>query len=44
MARLSPIDEKRQLKILRSSLLKFFAIMQESVLAKVTNSQPEGQG
>lgn len=41
-ARLSPSADRKLLKILRSSVLKFFAIMQDNVLAKVTNSQPDG--
>ncbi len=43
VARLSPREERKLAKILISSRLKFFAIMQESVLAKVTNSQPGRQ-
>ena len=43
VARLSPREDRKAARILISSTLKFLAIMQESVLAKVTSSQPEGQ-
>ena len=42
-ARLSPSADRKLLKILISFVFRFFAIMQDNVLAKVTNSQPEGQ-
>lgn len=42
MAKLSPTAEKKPAKRFTSSVLKFLARAQESVLAKVTNSQPEG--
>ena len=43
VARLSPREDRNPAKILISSRLKFLAIMQESVLASVTNSQPDRQ-
>lgn len=42
-ARLSPSADRKLLKILISFVFRFFAIMQDNVLAKVTNSQPDGQ-
>lgn len=41
--KLAPIAEKKLPNVPISSGDKFWAIMQDSVLAKVTNSQPERQ-
>lgn len=41
--RLAPSVEKKLPKVSISSVSRFLAIIQESVLAKVTNSHPEEQ-
>lgn len=43
VARLSPREDRKLAKMLMSSRLKFLLKIQESGLAKVTSSQPEGQ-